>query len=153
MAERNRRSGRRGNDIDYQVVRSIGILAEYSSGWTKEVNMISWNGGTAKYDIRDWAPDHNTMSRGITMHEDEVKALLEVMNGYFSRIRKKDQPRTRRPVEEEIPFDDPREEQVEAAEQFWDEEKEEENCEEPCEGSCGAPEDAADHKSGEQAAV
>lgn len=149
MAERNRRSGRRGNDIDYQVVRSIGILAEYSSGWTKEVNMISWNGGAAKYDIRDWAPDHNTMSRGITMHEDEVKALLEVMNGYFSRIRKKDQPRTRRPVEEEIPFDDPPKEPVEAAEQFWDEEKEP-GCEAP--EAPGSPK-AADEECEEQAAV
>ena len=52
-------------------------------------------------------------------------------------------------MEEEIPFDDPPEEPMEAAEQFWDEEKEP-GCDAP--EAPGGPEIAED-ESGEQAAV
>lgn len=55
------------------------MLAAYSNGWTKEVNLISWNGGAEKYDIRDWDANHEKMSRGITLREEEVEKLLELL--------------------------------------------------------------------------
>ena len=43
-------------DIKYDIVEEIGVLSENAKGWRKEINRISWNGETQKYDIRDWAP-------------------------------------------------------------------------------------------------
>ena len=50
-------------DIKYDIVEELGVLSESAKGWTKELNLISWNGGTPKYDIRDWAPEHEKWCR------------------------------------------------------------------------------------------
>lgn len=41
--------------------------------------MISWNGGTPKYDIRDWAPDHSKMGKGVTLSVEEAVHLLKAL--------------------------------------------------------------------------
>jgi hypothetical protein len=28
-----------------------------ASGWSKELNLISWNDRDPKYDLREWSPD------------------------------------------------------------------------------------------------
>ena len=43
-------------EIKYEVIEHIGVLSESAKGWKKELNRISWNGATPKYDIREWAP-------------------------------------------------------------------------------------------------
>ena len=48
--------------ISYKVIANVGILAQYPTGWSKEVNIVSWNEGPAKLDIRDWSEDHEKMS-------------------------------------------------------------------------------------------
>ena len=45
-------------EIKFEIVKNIGVLSESSKGWTKELNLISWNGREPKYDIRDWDPEH-----------------------------------------------------------------------------------------------
>lgn len=67
------------NEIVYEVKRHIGVLATYATGWQKELNFISWNGSAPKYDLRDWDPEHKHMSRGITLHVDEMKALKNML--------------------------------------------------------------------------
>lgn len=67
-------------DIKYEIVEEIKILSENSNGWTKELNLVSWNGGKPKYDIRDWSPDKERMAKGITLTEEEMKILIETMN-------------------------------------------------------------------------
>ncbi|HBB28650.1 MAG TPA: hypothetical protein DC000_05295 [Clostridiales bacterium] len=70
-------------DIKYDIIETIGVLSENSKGWTKELNLISWNGGAAKFDLRDWAPDHEKMGKGITFTKEEalkLKELLEDIN-------------------------------------------------------------------------
>ena len=66
-------------DIKYEIIRHIGNLSESSRGWTKELNIISWNGGIPKLDIRDWAPEHEKMGKGITLTEEEVEKLASFM--------------------------------------------------------------------------
>lgn len=66
-------------DIKYEIIEEIGVLSENSRGWRKELNLVSWNGGTAKYDLRDWAPGHEKMGKGITMTADEAKALKRLL--------------------------------------------------------------------------
>ena len=45
-------------------------------------NLISWNDGEPKYDIRDWSPDGTRMGKGISLSHDELailKGILEDM--------------------------------------------------------------------------
>ena len=66
-------------DIKYDIVKELGVLSENAKGWRKEVNLISWNGGVPKYDIRDWAPEHEKMVKGTTLSEEEIKKLKEIL--------------------------------------------------------------------------
>lgn len=65
--------------ITFEIVEHLGIVSSYPTGWSKELNKVIWNGGSAKYDLRDWSPDHDHMSRGITLHPDEAKRLYELL--------------------------------------------------------------------------
>lgn len=66
-------------DISFDIVEKIGVIASYSTGWNKELNLVSWNGAVPKYDIRDWSPDHSHMSRGVTLHEKEMRLVFELL--------------------------------------------------------------------------
>ena len=68
-------------DIKYEITQEIGVLSEGSKDWTKELNLISWNDRPAKYDIREWAPSHLTMGKGVTLSIEEAKILKELLNG------------------------------------------------------------------------
>ena len=66
-------------DIKYEIIKHIGNLSESSRGWTKELNIISWNGGVPKLDIRDWALGHEKMGKGITLSEGEAEKLAGLL--------------------------------------------------------------------------
>lgn len=68
------------SDIKFQIEKEIGIISKSSKGWTKELNLISWNDKEAKYDLRDWAPEHEKMGKGITLTAEELKKLKDVLN-------------------------------------------------------------------------
>ena len=67
-------------DIKYEIQEEIGVLSESSKGWTNELNLIAWNGGSPKYDLRDWGPDHEKMGKGITLTKEEAKALYQILS-------------------------------------------------------------------------
>ncbi|MCL2884579.1 MAG: YdbC family protein [Oscillospiraceae bacterium] len=66
-------------ELTFEITKSCGIISQASSGWTKELNMVSWNGREPKYDIRDWAPDHAKMGKGVTLSADEVILLRDML--------------------------------------------------------------------------
>ena len=66
-------------EIKYEIIEEIGVLSENAKGWRKELNKISWNGAAPKYDIRDWAPNHEKMGKGCTLTEEEAKALKSLL--------------------------------------------------------------------------
>lgn len=66
-------------DIKYEIKEEIGVLSENAKGWRKELNLISWNDAAPKYDLRDWAPDHEKMGKGVTLTEAEVKELKKLL--------------------------------------------------------------------------
>lgn len=72
-------------DIKYDIIQSIGSVSESSKGWVKELNLISWNGATPKYDIRDWAPEHEKMGKGITLSKEEAEALYELLKNALQK--------------------------------------------------------------------
>lgn len=67
-------------DIKYEIKEEIGVIAESSKGWTKELNLISWNGKEAKYDLRDWSPAHEKMGKGVTLSKDEIVKLKAILD-------------------------------------------------------------------------
>ena len=65
-------------ELKYEIVKTLGIISENAKGWTKELNLVSWNDREPKYDIREWSPEHDKMGKGITLTEEELEALLEI---------------------------------------------------------------------------
>ena len=66
-------------ELKFEVVKHLGCCP-VAFGWSKELNLVSWNGREPKYDIRDWAPDHNKMGKGITLTADEIILLRDLLN-------------------------------------------------------------------------
>lgn len=66
-------------EIKYEIKEELGVLSESAKGWTKELNLVSWNDGTPKYDLRDWAPNHEKMGKGVTLSADEVQELYKIL--------------------------------------------------------------------------
>jgi hypothetical protein len=73
---------RKEGEISFEIIEYLGTLSEQENGWQKEVNIVSWNGGDPKLDIRSWSSNHCKMSRGITLSMDELKNLQEVIKYY-----------------------------------------------------------------------
>lgn len=67
-------------DIKFEIVRKIGVLSTSGRGWTKEFNLVSWNDRPPKFDIREWAPDGETMGKGVTLTAEELAVLKELLN-------------------------------------------------------------------------
>lgn len=67
-------------DFKYEILDNVGVFFNSKNGWTKEINIISWNGAEGKVDIRSWSPDHSRMGKGISLTIEEFKALKELMN-------------------------------------------------------------------------
>lgn len=74
---------KKNEEVTFQITEHIGVIATYNNNWTKELNKISWNGSNPKYDIRDWDKHHEHMSRGITLHEDEMQILYQLLKDNF----------------------------------------------------------------------
>ena len=68
-------------ELKYEIKEHIGVLSENAKGWTKEVNLVSWNDYAPKYDIREWSPDHTRMGKGVTLRTEEYEDLRQLMMG------------------------------------------------------------------------
>ncbi|MDE6149849.1 MAG: hypothetical protein K2F81_07125 [Ruminococcus sp.] len=68
-------------ELKYEITKTLGVLSENAKGWTKEINMVSWNEREPKYDLREWNPDHTRMGKGITLTEEEIETLRAILNG------------------------------------------------------------------------
>lgn len=72
-------------DIRFEIVRKYGCLSDNSRGWSKELNLVSWNDREPKFDIRDWNEDHSRMGRGITLTREEAAKLHELLGAGLKR--------------------------------------------------------------------
>ena len=63
-----------------EVTERIAVLSTNARGWERQLNMVSWNGNPPKYDIRDWSPDGTRMGKGISLTEEELKTLKDILN-------------------------------------------------------------------------
>lgn len=66
-------------EFSFEIVKTIAVLSTSKSGWTKELNLVAWNGREPKYDIREWAPEHEKMGKGVTLSDDEFALLKDIL--------------------------------------------------------------------------
>ena len=70
MAEKN---------ITCEIVEPIAVLSENERGYTKEINLVSWNEAEPKYDIRTWHPGREKCGKGIALTEEEARVLVDAL--------------------------------------------------------------------------
>ena len=68
------------SEIKYEIIKKLGVISKSTSGWAKELNVISWNDRDPKYDLRDWSADGAKMGKGVTLSKEELLALKELLN-------------------------------------------------------------------------
>ena len=56
-----------------------------SNGWTRELNLISWNDGKPKYDLRDWAQKQKKMGKGIGLTYEDLESLYDIIGGILGK--------------------------------------------------------------------
>ena len=66
-------------EFTYEVTERIAVLSTNARGWERQLNLISWNDGEPKYDIRDWSPDGTRMGKGISLSGEELAILKGIL--------------------------------------------------------------------------
>lgn len=66
-------------DLKFEIVEHLGVISENAKGWSKELNLVSWNDRQPKYDLRDWSPDHTSMGKGVTLSKEEILQLKDIL--------------------------------------------------------------------------
>ena len=66
-------------EFSYEIIKTIAVLSTSKSGWSKELNLVAWNGKEPKYDIREWSPEHDKMGKGITLSDYEFAKLKDIL--------------------------------------------------------------------------
>ena len=62
------------SEVTYEIVLSAKTLSE-NGNYTKELRLVSWNGGEEKVDIRAW--NNEKPLKGISLTYDEAAELYE----------------------------------------------------------------------------
>lgn len=70
----------------YVIKMTLGDLSKGKNGWSKQANIIKWNNGLFKLDIRDWNSTKQQMRRGITLTRSEVQALVNLLKNIDMRL-------------------------------------------------------------------
>lgn len=69
--------------ITLEVIKKIAVLNDSDAGYTKELNLVSWNGREPKYDLRTWSPEGIAL-KGLTLTEEEAKELYKALEDMFA---------------------------------------------------------------------
>lgn len=71
-------------EFSYEIIEEIGTIGSpAASGWSTRLNLISWNGGTPKLDIRSWNEDMTRMGKGVSLSKEDAKDLEVLLNSYL----------------------------------------------------------------------
>ena len=65
--------------ISFRIIEHLGVLRASAAGWTRELNYVSWNNRPPKFDIREWTPNHEKSSKGMTFTDYEMGRICEWM--------------------------------------------------------------------------
>lgn len=72
-------------EMSFEKVERIGIIAKSNTGWTTELNRISYNGRDPVYDLRTWSPE-GKMGKGMTLTDQTLENLLIVLKAHLEGI-------------------------------------------------------------------
>ena len=66
--------------FNYEIVERIAVLSQ-SGDTSKELNRVSYNGASPKYDIRSWrrTEGEEKLLKGLTLTEEEMEALKQAI--------------------------------------------------------------------------
>lgn len=64
--------------VEYAIEKEIATI-----GSKKKLCLVSWNGRGAKLDIRPWLDEGKKPGKGLTLTDDEGRALLDALETYF----------------------------------------------------------------------
>ncbi len=73
------------NTVSFEIIEHLGVIATQPTGWQKELNLVRWNGNVPKFDIREWDSSHERMSRGLTLKEQEMSTLFNLLKPRFGK--------------------------------------------------------------------
>jgi hypothetical protein len=77
-------------EVLHDIQKRYGVLSEERNGWRKELNLVSWGGRKPKFDVRDWAPDHEKMGKGITLTTEEAEKLRDLLTAALLETQQSD---------------------------------------------------------------
>ena len=63
----------------FEIIDKIAVISTEKNGWTKELNLVSFNDAPPKYDLRTWDPDHIKMGKGVTLSKEEIEKLKDAL--------------------------------------------------------------------------
>lgn len=68
-------------DFSYKIVERVAVLSQ-SGETSKELNLVSYNGASPKWDIRSWrrTDGEEKLLKGLTLSQDEARALKQALN-------------------------------------------------------------------------
>lgn len=69
-------------EITCEITQHLAVLEKRDDGWSLELNLVQWNKGPVKYDIRPWNADHSRCNKGITLEENAAKKLAEYFQAH-----------------------------------------------------------------------
>jgi hypothetical protein len=75
--------------FDYNITEHIGDIPTDHDNLVIELNRISYNGATPKFDLRSWKTvgkgeeKERRMYKGITLNSIQLLQLRDILNNYF----------------------------------------------------------------------
>lgn len=66
-------------EVTFRITQRLAVLSQKDNGYSKQVNLVSWNDGTPKLDLREWSPENKRGMKGITLTEDEGRTLMRAL--------------------------------------------------------------------------
>lgn len=69
-------------DFKYKITEEIAVLSKNEKGYSKELNLVSYNDADAKFDIRTWYEDEDgnkKLQKGITLNDEECENLYNAL--------------------------------------------------------------------------
>ena len=81
------------DEIECEILESYGVFSTGTRNWNKEVNLVRWNNGPAKLDIRNWQRDHKKCGKGIAITREEAEELVKLLGKI---LKKKPEAKTQK---------------------------------------------------------
>lgn len=67
-------------EVTFEIVETLGVLSgPNDNGWSKEVNVVAWNGGVPKVEVREWDEKHERCGKGVRFTDEEAEALGKIL--------------------------------------------------------------------------